>query len=240
MSQLTLITPTSDRPAAFRICERWMDRALNHFAGDVQWIVADDGVAPVDCTLGQVHIWRSPAADRRGSFLGNLLTAIRRARHEKVLFIEDDDWYAPDYLRTMHSWLDGADIVGEGRARYYNVATRRFHLCSNGGHASLCQTGIRRELVPWMIDHIERFHRVNIDLHLWKTGAKGKRQALRPESTRSAGIKGLPGKAGIGIGHRLGPGNSHDADGTVLRRWIGREDAEMYLKLSSIAASAVS
>lgn len=41
------------------------------------------------------------------------------------------------------------------------------------------------------------------------------------------GIKGLPGRAGIGIGHRLGPNEKTDHDGTILREWIG-DDAARY------------
>ncbi|NOX54094.1 MAG: glycosyltransferase family 2 protein [Planctomycetes bacterium] len=61
--------------------------------------------------------------------MGNLLAALQRVRHDKVVFVEDDDWYAPEYLAQMVRWLDQTDLVGETGARYYHLPTRRHHLC---------------------------------------------------------------------------------------------------------------
>lgn len=230
-SKLTLITPTSDRPVAFELCERWMQRAMEQFDGEVQWIVSDDGNTPVTCSLGQEHIHRQHSGDKRKSFLGNLQAAFENVRHEKVLFIEDDDWYAADYLTKMSRWLDEADICGEGRARYYHLPTRRYRLCPNSDHASLCQTGIRGELVSWMSKHIAQHRSTFIDVHVWKTGAKECKRSLQPQTTLSVGIKGLPGTGGIGVGHRLDHRSRCDSDGSILRSWISEEDVDRYFQI---------
>lgn len=230
-NKLTLITPTSDRPVAFDLCEKWMRRALDRFDGEVQWIVADDGNTPVNCTLGQEHVCRPHAGNKKNSFLGNLQAALERVRYEKVLFIEDDDWYAPEYLSKMSCWLEDADICGEGGARYYHLPTRRYRVCPNRDHASLCQTGIRGELIPWMVDHVARHKSTFIDVHLWKTGAKERDRDLHPKTSLSVGIKGLPGTGGIGVGHRLGSRSRCDSDGSILRRWMPEEDADTYLQI---------
>lgn len=235
---LTLITPTSDRPAAFALCERWMARQT--YRGPLDWIVVDDGAARVVPSRGQQHLRREPASDPRGSFAGNLLAGLTTARdlpHEKILFIEDDDWYAPDYLALMCDWLEGADIAGEARARYYHLPTRRWMLCPNTDRASLCQTGIRRGLLQPLLDHLTAHPSTFVDIHLWKTLAADARQLLWGETLHSVGIKGLPGKQGIGIGHRLGERHRCDTDGSVLKSWMG-EDAEIYFAMGrSLAGS---
>jgi hypothetical protein len=236
MQRLTLITPTSDRPAAFHLCERWMRRALDRLCGlSVEWIVVDDGRSPAVCTLGQRHVRRAPSPDPALSFRGNLVAALERAHGEKVLFIEDDDWYAPNYLRQMCAWLDGeAVIAGEARAKYYNVATRRYQQCLNCTHASLCQTGMRAELTPWLLDRLQHTETTFVDLELWHIGAAECPRHLWPSSLHCVGIKGLPGKQGIGIGHRLDDSSGHDPGGHILRRWIG-EDAADYTEFRAHA-----
>lgn len=231
-NKLTLITPTSDRPVAFELCERWMRPAMERFDGEVQWIVADDGKTPVTCTLGQEHVRRPHVGDKKRSFLGNLQAALERVRYEKVLFIEDDDWYAADYLNKMSRWLDEAEICGEGRARYYHLPTRRYRLCPNGDHASLCQTGIRGNLITWMAEHIAQHKSTFVDVHLWKSGAKDRKRTLQPQTTLSVGIKGLPGTGGIGVGHRLGRRSRCDSDGSVLRSWILEDDVDAYFSIT--------
>jgi glycosyltransferase involved in cell wall biosynthesis len=209
-----------------------MKRAFERFDGEIQWVVSDDGQSPAPCTMGQDHIRNKPAADRKSSFLQNLLAGLKHARHDRILFIEDDDWYSPDYLRVMANWLSDAEIAGESRALYYHVPTRRYKVCGNTDHASLCQTGVRGEIAEWMGDHIQKHWRSFIDVHTWKTGARSKRKFLSPKTTLSVGIKGLPGTSGIGMGHRLGGRNHMDWDGSVLQQWTNCEDARTYFNLT--------
>lgn len=231
MREVTLITPTCDRPAAFRLCERWMRRAITSYGRDVEWIVADDGSVPARCTMGQRHLRRPKPTQRAESFLGNLSLALKSATGEKILFIEDDDWYASDYIAVMLRLLDHADIAGEAHARYYNLSQRTYKIMGNASHASLCQTGIRRGLAPWMLQHIERYKRTFIDIHTWRTGARARRRRLASETTLSVGIKGLPGTPGIGRGHRTMCGAIRDNAGAVLAQWTTSEDARLYLSL---------
>ncbi|MEX0701166.1 MAG: glycosyltransferase [Planctomycetales bacterium] len=228
MPHVTLITPTADRPLAFSFCERWMRRAIGRFNEPVQWIVADDGREPALCTLGQTHLLRPPADDPATSFRGNLAAALAAAAGERILFIEDDDWYAADHLAQLVADLDEAEIAGQARAKYYHVAARRHHRCRNRRHASLCQTGVRAALVPWLLDVLRDRPTTFVDVALWREGARGVRQKLRPASTTCVGIKGLPGRNGLGMGHRLDRRHAHDPQGEVLRDWIGPEDAAVY------------
>lgn len=232
MTEVTLITPTSDRPAAFKLCERWMRRAIAAYGRPVQWIVADDGVTPAPCTMQQRHLRRLKAVRPAESFVSNLTIALQAAVGEKILFIEDDDWYSAEYLVSMIGTLDDADIAGEARARYYNLQTRTYKLMGNTEHASLCQTGIRRVLVPWMLQHLQMRRRTSIDVHMWRSGATSYRRRLAVQTRLSVGMKGLPGTSGLGHGHRMTRGLGRDLTGSVLAAWTNTDDAGVYLAIN--------
>lgn len=230
---LTLITPTSDRPQAFGLCERWMARQT--YSGPLHWIVVDDGQQPVRCTMRQDVIRRPPGEHPHQSFLGNLLAGFRRAESfaaEKICIVEDDDWYSPGYLLQMADWLNQYQLCGQGRARYYNLRTRRYKTFGNAAHASLCQTGFCGDLLRDVIQWIESGRATKVlDLEIWKNVAARRRQFIDcGGSTLSCGTKGLPGKGGLGYGHRMKPNEQVDRDGSVLRQWVGG-DAAVYEKL---------
>jgi hypothetical protein len=150
-----------------------------------------------------------------------------------VLFIEDDDWYSPHYLHVMCERIEHADIVGEARARYYNLATGLYHQCSNRKHASLCQTGIRRTLLPWLSSVLEDGDSPFVDLDLWNKAPSHFHRWLAPASHFCVGMKGFPGKGGIGVGYRLDARHRSDATGHVLREWVGCDDAMFFDRLIS-------
>lgn len=229
MPDVTIITCTADNPLAFSLCERWVSRSIEWAdlkPHQVQWIVSDGGRQPVRCTQGQEHVVNGDPRDPKKNFLRNMEVALQRVRSEKIVFCEHDDWYADSCLAVTMDRLDNWELVGEARAKYYNVATRRYRICGNTTHASLCQTGIRKSLVPFLLSHLVRARSTFVDLHLWKHAPTTSRM-LAPESRKCVGLKGLPGKGGIGMGHRLDKRFSVDEDGSVLRSWIGK-DSEVY------------
>lgn len=221
---VTLITPTSDRPVAFALCEKWMSRQT--YDDERQWIVVDDGEIPVQCNLGQEHILREPTSDRVGSFLGNLSAALERVKYDHVCFIEDDDWYHASYLKWATGWLDkGMLAVGESNAKYYNVRHRWYCQRSSRNHASLCQTSIHSQLIPWIQGYLETTESAFIDLPLWRFVKKDGPYYLAPVSRYCIGIKGIPGKSGLGTEHRIVKrvGYIHDDGWKTLLSWIGSE-----------------
>ena len=230
MSGISVLTPTSGRPEAFRLCERWMAR--QSYKGDLQWIVADDGADPAPCTMGQTVIRRQPIRDPAKSFRGNLVAALETVKHDKVCIVEDDDHFHPSFLRCMSLWLDGKKLCGEAHSRYYQVPRRRFHVFDNTKHACLSGTGFRAEVIPWIIERLRDLKGFNIDMKLWREGpVKPEDRLLWPQSEMVVGMKGLPGKQGLGIGHKLDQRHKHDPEGDVLRQWIGKEDAQTYFDL---------
>jgi hypothetical protein len=143
---------------------------------------------------------------------------------DRVLIIEDDDYYAPQYLETMVARLDTADLVAEAPTHYYHVRERKHMDCKNRIHGSLFQTGMRRSVLPklhYLCTQASYF----LDLGLF---CAIRNRVLFPLSNTSLGMKGLPGRNGIGMGHFVrGSAWLPDPSLTWLRGRIG-EDAECY------------
>lgn len=224
---LTLLTATGARPAAWALCERWMAR--QDYTGPVRWIIVDDGPEPQPVTFRrdgwQLVLMRPspPWAPGQNTQARNLLKGLAAVDPtESLLIIEDDDWYAADWLTTVAAELQYAELVGEHRARYYNVEQRRGRQLANTGHASLCSTAMRGSALQDFADAC-RSRPKFIDLELWR----------RPRARRLfgghrvVGIKGLPGRSGIGMGHDHEFRGEDDVSGALLRDWIG-DDAEVY------------
>lgn len=229
---LTVITPTCDQPTGIALCEFYMARqTLEHG----QWIVADDGIEPARLSMGQIHIKRArePGCTPAQSLCRNLLGAIARVDGDVIVVAEHDDWLGPTHLETIVAQLERADIAGDPKQRYYNVDRRCWRLFDNVG-ASLCQTAFRRELLPKFERAVRRclangwFH---VDRIFWDSVPDDQKSLERTDTV--VGIKGLPGRPGIGIGHRpAGPLWNSDRDGVKLRSWIG-DDASLYEKVAA-------
>lgn len=225
---LTLLTATGGRQKAFTILERLMLRQT--YTGPVRWVIVDD-VAPYQNVTFQREGWEldishpgplwSPGQNTQAR---NLLHGLSRIGPDaRLVIIEDDDHYAPDWLEKCNAELEKSELVGESRARYYNVKTRVGRQLNNDRHASLCCTAMRGAA-------IEAFKTVCrpgvqfIDINLWKMHPSKHLFA----GNRVTGIKGMPGRGGIGMGHRPDFSGTRDLNGLLLKSWIGK-DAEFYL-----------
>jgi glycosyltransferase involved in cell wall biosynthesis len=227
MSKLALITPTGGRPEAFALCEQFM--AQQTFT-DWEWIVVDDCKPNVECTLDQrvLHPWPAWEAGMESTQCRNLLLALERASSEFVAVIEDDDYYSPRHLENICKYLETAALVGEIPSRYYNVKHRMFRTMAANQHASLCQTGFRAELIP-MVREVCKLNGP-VDVCLWQEVRSNGGIFKQYLEDQVIGIKGMPGRAGVGIGHypesRLSRWNA-DPQLRVLQDWIG-DDAKLY------------
>ncbi|WP_426805388.1 glycosyltransferase family A protein [Stenotrophomonas sp. SrG] len=224
---LTLLTATGARPAAWALCERWMAR--QDYAGPVRWVIVDDGPEPQPVAFRRngwqlVLVRPSPHwAPGQNTQARNLLKGLAAVgADERLAIIEDDDWYAPDWLTTVDRELDRAELVGEHRARYYNVQQRCGRQLANTGHASLCSTGMRGSALKDFADACLARPKF-IDLDLWRR-TQGRHLF---GGNRVVGMKGLPGRGGIGMGHDAAFNGQADPDGALLRSWVGL-DAEVY------------
>jgi len=163
------------------------------------------------------------------NFAANLLNGLASATGDLLVFVEDDDFYAPTHVASLAELAErGHPIVGsEPVQRYYNAAHRCFRLMDNRG-ASMCQTAIGAELKP-VLERVIRAcsarNSFGIDADLWT--AVGRRLWAFTGRMSVVGMKGLPGRVGLGVGHRPDARWERDPKLARLRAWIG-PDAECY------------
>jgi hypothetical protein len=235
MTLLTLITPTSGRPEAFTLLEDWIVRQT--WIGNLQWIVATDTPDGYEFRDNQDVVRRPPVPGEcgRSSQGRNLLAALERVEGDRILIVEDDDWYGPHYIARMMDALDRSELVGCAPSLYYNLRTLMWQDCRNHAHASLAQTGFRASVLPAFRRCIESTAKF-IDMALWKhptlqhTGSR----ALIRNNHLYVGMKGMPGTPGICNFHRQRQQGKRDSDDmATLRRWMGphAQDADVYARV---------
>lgn len=234
---LTLVTATGDRPEAFALCEKYMDRQTRKDA-ICQWIVLDDGDVPTNCTKGQ-DLARNIEWKGFNSLANKVryLLEGRMTQGDVLVFIEDDDWYHPEYLATVIKRMEeGHDLIGEGDALYYNVEMRWWCTHNNKEHASLCQTAIRKTMLPHLLKHVIDDPNPFIDSRIWQWNTIKKKVFMPdPKIGRTCiGIKSMPGRKGYGVGHTANRTGRHaqrpvndDQSLVKLQELIGN-DAEVY------------
>lgn len=227
--KVSCITPTGDRPEALKLCERWLQ---NQTRPPDEWIVVDDGqfLPHVPSATTVIKLGYSPG---RNTQRRNLLKALEHVREDIIFFIEDDDYYSPLYIETLlKNFEEGYDAVGEIQAVYYNVYDRRYRRLGNVNHATLSQTAIKSSLTPLLIETFTSKNLYNTaDIILWEKLRNSEYKLCHIAETPklSIGIKGMPGRMGIGIGHkRQGPWVL-DSNAAHLMHFLGK-DGEAYLE----------
>lgn len=242
---IVLITPTGGRPHQFKLCMEWMKRQT--YTGRVLWIVIDDCVPKTTNSLKQnfrenwtiVKKYPRPAWQIGGNTQGRnlrsavtVLKALPKGWIEGIFIIEDDDYYKPTYLEEMLKQLNGFDIAGQSNSIYYNIRTKVYRVHKNGEsitkHASLFETCFSIKLLSLFE---EATYQKWVDVVFWKTAKeKGVLTNLFTNLKLAIGIKGMSGRNGIGIGHKLGNGFTgiKDADLSKLKEFVG-EDYKYYI-----------
>lgn len=224
--RISLITPTADQPAGIALCERWIARQT---VQPDEWIVADDGIVPATLSMGQQHLARTRQHEGAQSLAANILVALETVTGDIVIVVEHDDHYAPNHIEVCVDRLKTASATGARQQRYYNVEHRCWILMQNIG-SSLCNTAFRADQIPKMqAAGKAAFQRkaIGLDRLFWDSLRIGK--DVHGINT-VVGIKGLPGRKGLGMGHRPGTNGRRwtpDPDLRQLRAWIG-DDVQAY------------
>lgn len=222
---LTVITPTGGRPQAFALLAECLNgQTLPQF----HWQIVDDcdpATRMPDMRDGiSVEIirpaWRwQPGMNTQAACMTELLGWVDT--DSPVVVCEDDDWYSPRWLATCAA--SGVDLFGQRDSYYYNVATKRYRhiIHAPNAHCSLSGTYLSPRAQSVLSDVCQR-HASRLDIELWKAAAWADLTVARFSANRPqvVGIKGLPGRPGIGIGHRETFGEP-DEDAQVWGAWMG-------------------
>ena len=239
MSLVTLITPTGGRPEAWIFCQRFIAR--QSYKGAIQWIVINDihGTELVisdeikACSNVSMEVYQSSKPWRAGinTQRPNMDDALPHVKGDFIFVIEDDDCYMPDYIKTMMFLMQEFPLVGQGNSRYFNLKERRYKEWQNFTHTSLCETALRKEKLD-LLDRAVNSGDLFMDGALWRIIRKeNHKYLLFNHIGLVCGIKGLPGKIGIGGGHTPDESFAKDPFLEKLKSWIGLEYAEMYVSL---------
>lgn len=247
LGNITVITCTGDRPVCFNLLEKWI---RNQTMQPMQWIVVDDGKEQTKTNLHCDYIRREPQkTDPKHTLLINIKEAYQHIRGDMVLFFEDDEYYDPSYIEEMASKLRSFDIAGIGRSKYYFLPGQKWYKHKNMGHASLAQTGFNMNFFAEAKSVLDGdpFY----DIRLWRKINKNAENLYLPDSQHQrangkgiifedfgkslyAGMKGLPGRKGIGAGHTNTNYFAQDKDYQVLKQWIPK-DYQDYIELNKLA-----
>ena len=239
---ITAITPTGDRVLAFALCQYWMSRQT---VKPDQWIVVDDGKVPMTPFVPMEYIRREPLpSDPEHTLTVNLKAAYPLIKGNKIMIIEDDEYYAPGYVAEMATRLDHHELVGIKHAKYYHLGSGGYCTHANINHASFAETAFRASFLPIFKPFLDIDIHTFLDIRIWRKvrGIVHLRAPSQMKRDRRGflfvddpplylGVKGLPGRVGIGIGHdekRYAHRDTPDRD--VLKKWIPG-DYQVYLDI---------
>lgn len=222
---LYLLTPTGGRPEGLALLAEYIRAQI--CSEPAKWIVVDDcdPASRIPAWMNAEVIrpdwrWKEGMNTQAASMAAGLAAVPRDAT---VIVLEDDDAYLPGHIENLLDALEWAELAGERVARYYNVATRRYRAIPGSRHASLAATGCRGSALDRLREVCAAGSR-RIDMDLW-LGFTATRALL--DSANVVGIKGLPGRCGMGVGHKSTFGDP-DPSGAVLVDWLGPERAKAY------------
>lgn len=230
---IVLITPTGGRPRQFSNCVYWMSRQT--YQGSVLWIIVDD-CEPITTAFDKKilpenwnvvyrcpkPVWKKGENTQSRNLLEAIQLVSKLPEVKGIFIIEDDDYYSPAYLEVMLEKLKGFDLAGEIKTIYYNLIDRSKYINKNINHSSLFQIVFKRKLIPvFEASCGNKF----IDIKFCK--AIKNKNLFAMEHPLSVGIKGMSGRAGIGIGHRKWSRFRPDPNLLQLKVLIG-EDYKRY------------
>ena len=234
VDKVTVITPTGDRPECLELLRQWVAHQTRQ---PDQWLIVDDGKNPVQAVPEAHVVHRLRQADDLGCTLGkNLEMAMRFVKHNKIIIMEDDDWYGPDYLKTMASLLDDHELVGIWGTNYYNPKLPGYMKMGRNDHASMSQTGFRKSFIPKLLRAIPGD--CSVDFRIWFSFENGKYIEGKPTGHLIPGegkylhcsMKEMPGRPGAGCGHNK-QGYIRDNELIQFKKWcLDVEAYRPYLK----------
>lgn len=152
---------------------------------------------------------------------------LREKRVDLIAFIENDDWYAPNYLEKMvEHWIKTGkpQMIGTSETIYYHLKHRSYFSHYHVTRASAMNTLIVPDLRFGWCHDTEPY----TDIHLWET-VPG--EVINTSSVLSMGMKHGVGLCG-GSMHtdRLHRYTESDADFSFLKKHLDPESFNFYSK----------
>ena len=231
---IALITPTGGRQDQILLCAEFMRRQT--YTGPVLWLIVDDCRPRTTdfirdnfrdkWVIQKIHpkpIWQ-PGQNTQGRNIAAAIDVLKVHNEiEAIFIIEDDDYYKPNYLDEMMARFPGYDLIGETHTVYYNLKCKRWIENQNREWSSLFQTAFRPSVIPKLE---QLYGNKFIDYDLFRI-VNPEKINLFHAGRLSIGMKGQPGRAGIGAGHGMTARMIPDYSGDQLRELIGI-DYELY------------
>jgi hypothetical protein len=198
------------------------------YAGDVTWIIVDDCYPLTTDNVGEgfkdkwtiVKVYPTPVWSGGNTQGRNMKAGVDVMKQiykdiKAIFIIEDDDYYRANYLERMMSNINRYSLIGEHNTIYYNVYHRRYITNPNTKHASLFQTAFTYDALPFFES---TYQAKFMDCLLWQRVAN---KYLFYENDLAIGMKGMPGRGGIGAGHSKAMNMRDDQSMNYLKRLIG-------------------
>lgn len=197
MKYAIIIPDRGDRPELLSNCMRMLE---NQDFEDFHLVIANYPAKSDECDI----TWRYRTAYDK----------LRWKGFEAIFFIENDDYYAPDYLKTMlNAWNEAGrpDIFGTNYTYYYHIGIRKYEKLVHLRRASAMNTLIKPDLaIKWPLDNYPY-----TDLVLWD---------------QLNGVTFAPEKViSIGIKHNIGQTGGH-YHSTKLERYQNNDSEMLFLK----------
>ena len=217
--KICCLTLTGDRHETLNQARYYFKRS--YLEQPVDWVVIDDGIKPYnpgDC----VYFRRTPdgplSLARQFTFAFEHLS---RLGYTDIVICEDDDWYSNVRIQLQIEALNYVDLHGWNKSFYYNVKNRVYHQNKNRNHASLYESAMKMDITKLLVKRIKA-HRLGsfIDIELWKIKCNS---SLDEQNGHCVGIKGLPGRLGLGMGHKPGRQYLPDKELIKLKNLINKD-----------------
>lgn len=231
-STVCVITPTGDRPATLKILKECLERQT---IKPRAWVVVDDGVMESLSVIKDyptlIYI-RRDKQETGHTLRENMLLALRSHAGSNNIIMEDDDWYAPDYIETMLAGLKQNKLVGVRPYMYYSLASKSYLTRPTEKSMSVwANTAFRGEIVPEMLPIIEQTKDHSLDVNVWNALGNKYGYIVEKDHILHVGIKNAPGRAGTTGMHNRESLGTLDADYTYLTSVVGEYFANKYKNL---------
>lgn len=239
MDKFSIITPTGDRELLMPICAKLVKRQTIQ---PYEWIIIDDGHNKLE-DIPQLdyvkYIRREPLrSDPYHTLPVNLRIALDHVTTDKIIIVEDDDWYHHKYFETYMSYLKKYDIVGKTNTLYYHYPSKSYRYAGNKHHASLCETGFTSTLLedakllcenPKMVN--AAIHDWAVDLALWGWSRDRYNCKLFDNNSYVIGLKGMPGRRGYSSGHNTKFKDwTKDKNHELLKKYMPIDEYNFYME----------